>query len=77
MTIRLARRSLTLLLVGQAATAPAVFAASPALPEPTEAPILTVSGRIRSVNQGNSARFDRTMLEALGTSSFTTTTPFI
>lgn len=46
------------------------------LPTPVEKPILTVSGRITVTNRGDMAEFDRASLEALGTVSFTTTTPW-
>src|SRR5689334_15427200 len=48
----------------------------PSLPQPIGKPVLTISGRIAVANQGNTARFDRAMLEALGTSGFETTTPW-
>jgi hypothetical protein len=68
----LSRRLLASVLF--AAAAPAV--AAPALPRPTQSPILTVSGKIGVFNEGNTARFDRPMLEAIGMASFTTTTPW-
>jgi hypothetical protein len=43
---------------------------------PAEKPILTITGRISVTNEGDAARFDRAMLEALGTSGFETTTPW-
>jgi len=46
------------------------------LGEPTEKPILTVSGKISQTNKDASAQFDRAMLEALGVTSFSTTTPW-
>jgi len=46
------------------------------LPTPAEAVILTVSGKISVFNDGDRARFDRPMLEALGTTSFRTQTPW-
>ncbi|WP_134499474.1 molybdopterin-dependent oxidoreductase [Microvirga pakistanensis] len=46
------------------------------LPAPKERPILTVSGNISVTNQGNTAVFDRAMLEAVGTVSFETETPW-
>lgn len=77
MNIRLHRRSVGALLAGLAATSSArVAVAQPTLPRPTEAPVLTVSGRISVFNNGTTAQFDRPMLEALGMSSFTTTTPW-
>ncbi|SCY49851.1 molybdopterin-dependent oxidoreductase [Microvirga guangxiensis] len=46
------------------------------LPAPKEKPILTVSGNISVTNQGDTAVFDRAMLEAVGTISFETGTPW-
>jgi hypothetical protein len=68
----LTRRTLASLL----ATAAAPAAATPALPKPDQAPILTVSGRIGVFNEGDAAQFDRQMLEAIGMTSFTTNTPW-
>src|SRR5713226_67370 len=47
-----------------------------ALPAPTEKPILTVSGKIAVTNKDGAALFDRAMLEAIGTTSFVTNTPW-
>lgn len=46
------------------------------LPAPEGRVILTVSGRIANFNEAPNARFDRSMLEALGTNKFTTSTPW-
>jgi hypothetical protein len=46
------------------------------LPLPAGKPLLTVSGKIGVANDGEFARFDCAMLEALGTSHFTTSTPW-
>jgi hypothetical protein len=70
----LSRRSLTFSLLGLAALPRAVRAT--ALPTPTDRVILTVSGRISVTNADAAARFDRPMLEALGTYGFTTRTPW-
>lgn len=43
---------------------------------PTGETILTVSGKIASTNVDGTAQFDRAMLEALGTVSFETRTPW-
>lgn len=43
---------------------------------PTGKPILTITGKIDLHNQGDAAVFDRPMLEALGTVSFKTSTPW-
>ncbi|MEZ0172554.1 molybdopterin-dependent oxidoreductase [Microvirga sp. TS319] len=53
----------------------AVAEAAP-LPAPTEKPILTISGKIKVTNKGDTAEFDRPMLEAMGLETFTTTTPW-
>lgn len=46
------------------------------LPAPKERPILTVSGNITVKNQGELAVFDRAALEAVGTISYETGTPW-
>ncbi|MCZ0964389.1 molybdopterin-dependent oxidoreductase [Paracoccus benzoatiresistens] len=46
------------------------------LPQPTGAVILTVTGNITNSNHGDEAKFDRAMLEALGTTKITTKTPW-
>lgn len=46
------------------------------LPAPKEKPILTVSGNITVKNQGDMAVFDRATLEAVGTISYETGTPW-
>ncbi|WP_206453548.1 oxidoreductase [Aurantimonas marina] len=46
------------------------------LQSPAGKPILTVSGKIEVTNAGDSAEFDREMLEALGTVTFETMTPW-
>jgi hypothetical protein len=46
------------------------------LPAPTDKPILTISGKITVTNKEGTAEFDRAMLEALGETSFSTTTPW-
>lgn len=47
-----------------------------ALDKPVGPVVLTVSGRVRQVNQGASAHFDMAMLEALQQQSTTTKTPW-
>lgn len=47
-----------------------------ALNQPTGKVILTIAGRITRFNQANTAVFDMAMLEALGTTGFSTTTPW-
>jgi hypothetical protein len=76
----LARRALGWLaggmLAGAGAGARRASATPGPLPEPTGAVILTISGRITHANRDNTAQFDRAGLEALGTDSFTTATPW-
>lgn len=54
----------------------ATFAAAAPLPTPSEKPILTISGKISATNKNDTAQFDRQMLEALGTISLETATPW-
>ncbi len=54
----------------------ATIAEAAPLPAPKDKPILTVSGNISVTNKGGTAEFDRDMLEAIGTESFTTETPW-
>jgi hypothetical protein len=51
-------------------------AEDPSLPSPTAEPILTVSGDIAKTNDGGVARFDREMLESIGTTTIRTKTPW-
>jgi hypothetical protein len=46
--------------------------ASEPLPDPTGSVLLTVSGNVEQTNAPGQARFDKAMLEALGSASFTT-----
>jgi hypothetical protein len=56
---------------------PAVFSgAARALEAPSGAIVLTVSGKLRTPNQGERAVFDMAMLEKLPQRSFSTTTPW-
>jgi hypothetical protein len=52
------------------------FARAADLPQPTERVILTITGKIGTLNVDNEAQFDRPMLEALGWHGFTTNTPW-
>jgi hypothetical protein len=73
--MNLTRRSLAAALIG--ATLPRIsVAAETALAVPVSKVILTISGKIGIFNAGDTANFDRDMLEALGWSSFTTSTPW-
>jgi hypothetical protein len=51
-------------------------AAAATLAPPTDKPILTISGKIHITNVGETAQFDRAMLEALGMTAFETHTPW-
>lgn len=46
------------------------------LPAPTGKPILTISGQISETNSGDTAQFDRAMLEKLGMVTIVTSTPW-
>jgi len=73
--MNLTRRSLAAALIG--ATMPGLTgAADTSLPMPAGKIVLTISGKIGMFNVGNTAKFDREMLEALGWSSLTTSTPW-
>ena len=73
--MNLTRRSLAAALIG--ATMPRLAgAADTSLPMPAGKVVLTISGKIGIFNVGDTAKFDREMLEALGWSSFTTSTPW-
>ena len=73
MTIKSVRWVVVALIVGIAVCG---GAAADALPPPSGKPILVVSGNITQTNTGAEVSFDREMLEALGTVSFETTTPW-
>jgi hypothetical protein len=66
--------SRVLLAAGLIALAGQAFAAP--LTSPQGDPILVVSGSITNTNDGEVARFDRQMLEAIGTVKVTTLTPW-
>lgn len=74
MTAQPTRRALALLVLGT--TASRARHAADRLALPKDRVILSVSGRIEASNKDGSAEFDRSMLEALGTESFETTTPW-
>lgn len=46
------------------------------LPSPSGKVILTVTGNIEGSNVGDEAQFDRELLEAIGTHTFVTSTPY-
>ena len=68
------RRRLLALVAGAALLAPSRSLA--ALPLLAEAPLLRIGGQITERNDGDEAVFDRKGLEALGTQSFSTSTPW-
>jgi hypothetical protein len=72
----IARRVLATGIVGLAALAASHRPRADGLPSPNGKPILTVSGKIGVFNDNQTAKFDRTTLEALGTTGFTTATPW-
>lgn len=80
MKTSLGRRPMVASLLGAAIAGTAAAgraATSGGLAQPNGEVILTVSGKISVTNRPpDTAVFDRDMLEALGTSSFTTTTPW-
>jgi hypothetical protein len=55
---------------------PATFASAGPLAAPSSEPILAVSGSITNTNDGEVARLDREMLEAIGTVKISTMTPW-
>ena len=73
--MRVSRRQVSVVLVLITTLLDQVGVASP-LPTPTHRPILTISGKIKRTNSGDTAQFDRLMLEALGTTEIETTTPW-
>ena len=76
MTPLSALRSMTAPLFGAVVFAAANLAGAASLPTPAEKPILTISGKISATNKEGAAEFDRAMLEALGETSFSTSTPW-
>lgn len=72
----LTRRALGALTLGAASAVAVGLARAEPLARPVGKTILTVSGRIGAVNKADTAEFDRDMLEALGTHTVATTTPW-
>jgi hypothetical protein len=66
LSLPITRRELGKLAAGTGILAAAARPAFAALATPAEHPILTISGKIRNFNNGQTAQFDRPMLEALG-----------
>jgi hypothetical protein len=69
----ISRRAFAFGSLGLLAAGPAVSA--DLLPV-RERPILTIGGLVRARNDGDTVKFDHPMLEALGTRSFKTKTPW-
>jgi hypothetical protein len=76
MTYRLTRRRIGLLTAAALVTARPARPALAALAPPKGRVILTVSGKIHVTNDGDTAKFDRDMIEALGMTGFETKTPW-
>jgi hypothetical protein len=70
------RRTLGAFGAGMASLALIGPARAAVLALPLEKKILTISGKIASTNDGDTAVFDRPMLEALGSDRFETVTPW-
>jgi len=77
---RLGRRQLLRMTLAAPMSAAALVLARQSraaeLAPPAGKPILEITGKIRVFNDGEAARFDRAMLEALGMTSFQTGTPW-
>ncbi len=76
MTVQVPRRTVVACGLGVMGAALARSAKGDTLPLPAKKAILTVTGAITNTNEGNTAVFDRSMLEALGLDGFETTTPW-
>lgn len=77
MGFKLTRRRLTsLVLSGASLAVGSRLAAATAAPATAERPLLTITGKISTADGTTSTRLDRTSLEALGTTSFVTKTPW-
>ncbi len=76
MPLRVTRRALADVGVGMASLALIGPADAAVLAVPIEKKILTITGKIASTNDGDTAVFDRPMLEALGSDGFETVTPW-
>lgn len=74
MSTTLSRRSFTLL--GLASVVDVTKAYSAELPAAPANPILVISGKIKNVNQGGQAAFDRQMIERIGMETVVTKTPW-
>ena len=67
-----ARRSLLLAAMASVCT----VARGQALAAPTGSPVLTLRGKLKRINRGDSAVFDMAMLEGVAQHSFSTKTPW-
>jgi hypothetical protein len=76
MTTVFGRRAFNSILAGSFLHGASALAADAPLAKPKGEVILSISGKIGITNAGGSAEFDREMLERLGMSSFTTSTPW-
>eukprot|EP01042_Synura_sphagnicola_P025819 gene25819-33204_t len=81
-SLAMTRRGFAARLAGTAMAVPALLtvpgrdAAAAALSAPKDKPILTISGKIRNFNAGETAVLDRAMLEGMGMRSIDTHTPW-
>jgi hypothetical protein len=76
MMLRSALRFRAASLFGAVMLLTANLGGAASLPAPTDKPILTVTGKISVTNKDGTAQFDRAMLEAIGETSFSTSTPW-
>lgn len=76
MTLSLTRRHLLALAAGAAVAGLGRPTFAAGLGQPTGKPVLQIGGKIAVHNVGDQAVFDVAMLEALGTRSFKTSTPW-
>lgn len=76
MTVWVPRRTVAACGLGMVGAALARSARGGALSSPAERTVLTVAGAVTNTNEGNTATFDRPMLEALGLDGFRTMTPW-
>ena len=76
MTLSLTRRHLLALATGAAVAGLGRPTFAAGLGQPTGKPVLQIGGKIAVHNVGDQAVFDVAMLEALGTRSFKTSTPW-
>jgi len=63
-------------VIARASQAQVSAPAQGSLRRPTQPPFLTITGKLRVKNDGEAAVFDREMLEALGSATITTNSPW-